>query len=90
MSAQELPVGAHLSVRCMPSARSWISSSLQCQKSSATRYALSSKNTHFALSRERYNVQNTPQVDWKGTRYGSGMKRKLTSYVCRMSGEATR
>lgn len=49
---------------------------------SVTRFkALKPEETHFALSRERYNVQNTPHVDWKGTRYGSGMKRKLTSYA---------
>lgn len=29
------------------------------------------------LINERYNVQNTPHVLWKGTRYASGMKRKL-------------
>lgn len=26
---------------------------------------------------DKYNVQKTPQVDWKGILYGSGMYRKL-------------
>lgn len=36
--------------------------------------------THLAFNMDKYNVQKTPQVDWKGILYGSGMYRKLIIY----------
>lgn len=29
--------------------------------------------TYFAFNDDKYKVQNTPQQDWNGTRYGKGM-----------------
>ena len=58
-------------------------------KSGMSKHNLGSEKryeTYFEFFIDRYNVQKTPHVDWKGTRYGRGIKRKLINWIeCQLS-----